>query len=126
MLRGVLSAIIPRDLSMTEEQQAAKYISVIKYSTQEHVIIHDVFSIEEAHNKALNIERLQCSTLLSKPSTPVEDATIETFAAALVKIVALVAKGKENSYAKPGLASVTGVVNLNTSPMSVQRGGNST
>ena len=30
------------DLSMTEEQQVAKYISDLKYSIQERVILHDI------------------------------------------------------------------------------------
>ena len=40
---------------MTEEQQATKYISGLKYSIQERVILHDVFSVDEAHNKALKM-----------------------------------------------------------------------
>ena len=40
------------DLSMMKEQ-AAKYISDIKYTIQERVILHDVFSVDEAHNKSL-------------------------------------------------------------------------
>jgi len=44
---------------MTEEQQAAKYISGLKYPIQERVILHDAFSIDEAHTKALKVERLQ-------------------------------------------------------------------
>ena len=47
------------DLSITEQQQAAKYISDLKNHIQECVILHDVFFIDEAHNKALKIERLQ-------------------------------------------------------------------
>ena len=43
---------------MTKEQQATKYINGLKYPIQEHVILHDVFSIDEAHNKAMKIERL--------------------------------------------------------------------
>ena len=41
-----------------EEQQAAKYISGLKYPIQERVILHDVFSVDEVYNKALKIERL--------------------------------------------------------------------
>jgi len=44
---------------MSEEQQAAKYINGLKYSIQERVIFHDVFSVDEAHNKAMKIKRLQ-------------------------------------------------------------------
>jgi len=48
---------------MIEKQQAAKYINSLKYSIQECVILHDVFSVDEAHNKALKIERLQSRTI---------------------------------------------------------------
>jgi len=48
-----------RDLSITEEQQAAKYINSLKYPIRERVIRHDAFSVDEAHNKAMKIERLQ-------------------------------------------------------------------
>jgi len=44
---------------MSEEQHAAKYISDLQYLIQERVILHDVFSVDEAHNKALKIERLK-------------------------------------------------------------------
>ena len=47
------------NLFMTKEQQAVKYISDLKYPIQKRVILHDVFSIDKAHNKALKIERLQ-------------------------------------------------------------------
>ena len=50
---------------MTEEKQAIKYISGLRYPIQELVIFHDVFSIDEAHNKALKIERLQSKAPLS-------------------------------------------------------------
>jgi len=43
---------------MTEEQQAVKCISGLKYSIQERMIFHDVFSVDEAHNKALKIETI--------------------------------------------------------------------
>ena len=46
------------DLSMMEEQQTAKYINDLKYPIQERVIFHDEFSVDEAHNKAMKIERL--------------------------------------------------------------------
>jgi len=41
---------------MTEKQQTAKYISRLRYTIQEHVAIHDVLSVNEAHNKAMKIE----------------------------------------------------------------------
>jgi len=43
---------------MTDEQQTMKYISRLKYSIQERVILHDVFSIDEAHDKIMKIKRL--------------------------------------------------------------------
>jgi len=44
---------------MTEEQQNVKYINGLKYHIQERVALHDVFSIDESHNKTMKIERLQ-------------------------------------------------------------------
>ena len=49
---------------MTEEQQSTKYISGLKYSIQECVILHDVFSVDEAHNKALKIKRSQSGSAI--------------------------------------------------------------
>ena len=57
---------------MMEEQQVSKYISDLKYSNQECVILHDVFSIYETHNKALKIERLQSRAPPFRRSTPIE------------------------------------------------------
>ena len=92
------------DIFMTEEQQAAKYISGLKYPIQECVTLHDVFfSIDEAHNKALKVEILQCRTLLSKPLTPIKETTTETSAIAPMRTAAPVAKGKENLYVKSGV-----------------------
>ena len=66
------------------------------------MILHDVFSVDEAHNKALEIERLQCRTPFFKHLTPTEETTTETSAAALMTTTTTsVAKGKENPYAKP-------------------------
>jgi len=50
---------------MMEEQQETKNISSLKYSIQKHVILRDMFCIDEAHNKALMIERLQKRAPLS-------------------------------------------------------------
>jgi len=85
---------------MMEEQQAAKYISSLKYSIKERVILHEVFSVDEAHNKALKIERLQSRTLLSKPLMPIEETTTEASTAAPVTTADLIAKDKENPHAK--------------------------
>jgi len=41
---------------MTEEQQAKKYISDLKYPIQEYVIFHDMFSVDETHNKTMKIK----------------------------------------------------------------------
>ena len=43
---------------MTDLQQTAKYINGLKYPIQKHVILHDVFSVDEAYNKAMKNERL--------------------------------------------------------------------
>jgi len=60
---------------MTKEQQAAKYISGLKYPIQERVILYDVFSVDEAHNKVLKIERLQSRAPPFKRPAPIEDQT---------------------------------------------------
>ena len=44
------------------EEQVAKYISSLKYPIQERMILHDVFSADEAYNKAIKIKRLQNRT----------------------------------------------------------------
>jgi len=61
-----------------EEQHAAKYISGLKYLIQERVILHDVFSIDEAHNKALKIERLQSKAPPFRCPAPTVEATSDT------------------------------------------------
>ena len=63
------------DLSMMEEQQASKYISSLKNPIQECVIIHNVFSVDEAHNKAMKIERLQSRAPHLRRPTPIEEST---------------------------------------------------
>jgi len=47
---------------MTEEQQTAKYVNGLRYTIQERATFHDVFSVDEAHTKAMKIERLQQSS----------------------------------------------------------------
>ena len=47
------------DLSLTEEQQTAKYIHGLNYLIQERVAIQDVVSVDEAQNKVIKIERLR-------------------------------------------------------------------
>ena len=102
---------------MMEEQQATKYIS--KYSIEECVILHNVFSIDEARNKTLKIERPQSrdtpfrqSTHFEEPLTgadsqlsvdqPITYRPIDPPAAAL-ETAAAPAKNKKNPYAKPGV-----------------------
>ena len=109
-----------------KDQQATKYISGLKYFIQKRVILHNEFSVDETHNKILKIERLQSITPLFKSLTPIEETTTEAPAAAPVMTTSPVAKGKENSCAKLGLASVIGVENLGTSPMNAQRESKST
>jgi len=56
------------DLSLTEEQHTSKFIN-----GQERVALQDVFSVDEAQNKVMKIERLQSRVL------PFEGATKRTF-----------------------------------------------
>ena len=51
---------------MMEEQHVVKYISDLKYPIQECVILYDVFSVNEAHNKVMKIERLKIRALSFK------------------------------------------------------------
>jgi len=105
------------DLSMTEEQQAAKYISGLKYNIQKRVIIHDVFSVDEVHNKALKIERLHNRAPLFRCPTPIEESTsgagvqlasttvdhqsTNVLTSEPTTSTATTAKSKENPYIKP-------------------------
>jgi len=57
-IHGVLSPFIAIELSMTDEQQTAKYISELKYPIQKRMILRGVFSIDDVCNKAMKIERL--------------------------------------------------------------------
>ena len=43
---------------MSEEQQATKYIGGLKYTSQERVVLHNIFSVDEAHNLALKAKIL--------------------------------------------------------------------
>jgi len=107
---GILSTIIT--LWFMEEQQATKYINGLKYIIPECVILHDVFSIVEAHNKVLKIEdyKAALSTSIKKsasdirvqPSSTMVDlppTRQSTNASALAPaiIVNAAAKCKENS-----------------------------
>jgi len=58
---------------MTEEQQTVKYINGLGYTIQEHVALHDVFSVDEAHNKAMKIERLQSRAPLFRRQLSIEE-----------------------------------------------------
>ena len=57
------------DLSLTEEQHTAKYIHRLKYSIQERVDLQDVYSVDEAQNKAKKVVRLQNNILSFKDTT---------------------------------------------------------
>jgi len=105
---------------MMEEHQTAKYISGLKYRIQERVIFHDVFFIDEAHNKVIKIERLQsrappfrCLILIEEstsdtgvhpsPTTvdrPLVRQSTNTSASISAATTAVATKSKENLYAK--------------------------
>jgi len=111
------------DLVMTEEQQVTKYISGLKYPIQECVILHDVFSVDEAHIKALKVESLQSKAPPFRRSTPFEKCTsgagvqpssitvsrsparqsTNTPTSALATITTANVKSKENLFAKSGV-----------------------
>jgi len=91
----------------------------VKYSVQEHVALQDVFSVDEAQNKAMKIERLHNKTLPFKRAAertsgntraqqgstsserPPARKAIDTPLAKPAMAVGLTTKGKENLYAKP-------------------------
>jgi len=50
-------------LTMTEEQLAAKYTSGLKYSIQKHVLLHNVFSLDEANCLTLEVEEMVIRSL---------------------------------------------------------------
>ena len=54
------------DLSLTEEQQAAKYIRGLKYPIQERVVFQNLYFVDEAENKAMKVKRLQNNVLSFK------------------------------------------------------------
>ena len=85
------------------------------------MIFHDVFSIDDAHNKALKVERLQSRASPFRQSTPIEESASDVGvqlsfttvdcqparhstnapAPASAKTITAAAKSKENPYAKP-------------------------
>ena len=57
------------DLLETEEQQAGRYLSGFKYSIQEKIGLQIVWSVDEAHNLALKVERfLSCQPTRAQPN----------------------------------------------------------
>ena len=121
------------DLSLIKKQQTSKYINGLKFSIREHVAFQDVFSVDEAQNKAMKIERLQRRALPFKGAAerassntrsstsserPPAFKAIDTHPANPLMTAAATIKSKENPYANPGLASVIGVANLDKSLMS--------
>jgi len=52
-----------------------KYISGLKYAIQKRLILHDMFFVNEAHNKAMKIERLQSRAPPFRPPSPIEEST---------------------------------------------------
>jgi len=63
---------------MTDEHQTAKYIIMLKYPIQDRVILHDVFSVDEAHNKTTKIERLKSRALPFKSVAEKTSSSIRT------------------------------------------------
>jgi len=110
-------------LSMKDEQQTTKYISRLKYPIQERVILHDMFSVDEAHNKTMKIERLhnrvspfRRSMLLEDPlggegiqpssttvGQPPTQQTVKAPVSAPTTTTTAAVKSKENPYTKPGV-----------------------
>ena len=105
---------------MTEEQQTVKYVNGLRYTIQEYVAFHDMFSIDEAHNKAMTIERLQSRAPPSKRQLSIEEPeegnlvqlSSTTAGQPLVQPTAksststptttpAVARSKDNPYSKP-------------------------
>ena len=129
---------------MTEEKQTAKCISGLKYPIQECVILYDVFSINKAHNKVMKIERLQSraspfksvaektssNTRTQQSSTlgdrPPDQKATDTATTSLVMTAIRTKKRQGESIRHSRCCKCYGMVNQNTSPISVQKEGKST
>jgi len=130
---------------MLDEQQAVKCINGLKYPIQERMILHDMFSIDEAQNKVMKNERLhsrtqplRCPMSIEKPlggegiqlsfTTGDQPSTQQTVKAPMLTptTIPAEAKGKEIPILSMGLTTVIDVANMNTSPMSAQREDTST
>jgi len=55
---------------------SGKYISGLKHPIQERVILRDVISVDEAHDKVLEIEILQTRTPPFRCLAPIEDQQV--------------------------------------------------
>jgi len=105
--------------------------------------LHDVFFVDEAHNKVIKNERLQnkdslFGSIAEKTSSstrtqqsftsgdqpPANKATDAPTINPVTTITPTI-KDKENSYAMPGVSKCYRYVNLDISPMSIQGGGKS-
>ena len=131
------------DLLLTEEQQTSKYINGLMYSIQECVALQDVFSVDEAQNKVMKIEKLQNRALPLKgvaertssdtrpqqgytsSERPLACKAIDTSLANSAMTVAPTTKVRRIHMSSPRLASITGVTNQDTGLMSTKRGGSS-
>ena len=109
------------DLSLTEKQQTSKYINGLKYSIQERMAFQDMFSVNEAQNKVMRIERLQSRALPFKGAAektsgskkiqqgftsserPLARKAIDAPPANPAMTAAPTTKSKENPYAKLGV-----------------------
>ena len=120
-----------------------KYINGLGYTIQEHVALHDVFSVDEAHNNAMKIKRLQSRAQLFRRQLSIEEpvkgdgvqpssmTTGQPLIQPTTKASTLTPTSQQQPQQSPRvnkilalipeLASDTGVVNLDTSPMSAQR-----
>jgi len=127
--------------SMSEEQQAAKYVSSLKYLIQKREILHDVFSVNKAYNKASKIEILESRALPFRRSIPIEksasgvgvsrvlqrltdrqpDSRPTPLQQHLVQQPPQMQRAKRISTPSLRLTSVIGVESLDTSPMNAQK-----
>ena len=105
------------ELSMTEKQRT-KYVNGLRYTIQERVAFNDVFAVDEAHNKAMKIGRIQSRALLFRrqllieepaegdevqPSSTMADQPLVqlTTKTSTLTTTPAVTKKKDNSYSKP-------------------------
>jgi len=126
------------DLAMTEEQQASKYISGLKYPIQERVVLHDdkTLKIERSHNRAppfrylMPIEELTNGTGVRPSFTMVDRPqarpSTNTPASTPATTTSQLQRTRRIPTPSLRLASVIGVESLNIGPMNALRGSKAT